>query len=225
MIRVENVTKSYPVAGFSRSYVFRDLSLELPSRTHVGIVGRNGAGKSTLLRLLGGMELPDRGRIVSDGAISPPLGLSSGFAKKLTGRDNARFICRINGDDEATTRERVAFVAGFTELGFFFDRPVFTYSSGMRARLAFAISMAFEYDYYLIDELTAVGDQQFRQKAQSAFAQKKGKASVIMVSHNLNNLKRDCEVGVYMRAAGPVVYPDIHDAIAHYRQDQGHTSR
>ncbi|MEW6167436.1 MAG: ABC transporter ATP-binding protein [Pseudomonadota bacterium] len=220
MIRLDRVTKSYPLQGFARYYVFRDLCLQLPSRTHIGIVGRNGAGKSTLLRLIGGMELPEKGGITADGTISPPLGLTGGFAPQLSGRDNARFICRINGDDMRTIDERVSFIERFTELGEFFGRPMETYSSGMRARLAFAISMAFEYDYYLIDELTAVGDQKFRQKAEAAFAEKKGRASVIMVSHNLDQLRRDCEVGIYMKKSGPVFYDDIGKAIADYRKDQ-----
>lgn len=220
MIKLDRVTKSYPLQGFARYYVFRELDLELPSRTHVGIVGRNGAGKSTLLRLIGGMELPDSGRITADGSISPPLGLSSGFAQQLSGRDNARFVCRINGDDAQAINERVEFIFGFSELGEFFDRPVKTYSSGMKARLAFAISLSFEYDYYLIDELTAVGDQKFRAKAREAFAEKKGRASIIMVSHNLDNLKRDCEVGIYMTPQGPRYFDDIAKAVQAYRKDQ-----
>ncbi len=220
MIKVHKLTKSYPLQGFARYYVFRGISMEFPSRTHVGIVGRNGAGKSTLLRLLGGMELPDSGRVTSDGLISPPLGLSSGFAQKIPGRDNARFICRINGDDASAARERVEFIQRFSELGEFFDRPVETYSSGMKARLAFSISMSFQYDYYLIDELTAVGDQKFREKAKATFSEKRGQASIIMVSHNLQALQRDCEVGIYMRPEGPVLYDDIGEAIEAYKKDQ-----
>jgi capsular polysaccharide transport system ATP-binding protein len=220
MIRVRNVTKSYPLQGFARYTVLRELNLDLPSRTHIGILGRNGVGKSTLLRLLGGMEIPERGTISADGSISPPLGLTSGFAHKMSGLDNARFVCRINGDDRATMGERVEFIESFAELDDFFRRPVGTYSSGMRARLAFAISMAFDYDYYLIDELTAVGDQKFREKAQAAFAQKKGRASIIMVSHNLDQLKRDCEVGIYMKKDGIAIYPDIACAVDDYRRDQ-----
>lgn len=223
MIRVSNITKSYPIQGFARYTVLRDLSLELPSRTPVGIVGRNGAGKSTLLRLLGGIELPDRGRVEADGRISPPLGLTSGFAQRISGRDNARFVSRINGDDRATQRERVAYIHAFSELGDFFERPVETYSSGMRARLAFSISMSFEFDYYLIDELTAVGDQKFRAKAQKTFEEKKGRSSVIMVSHNLGQLKRDCTVGVYLRAGEAIYYDDIEAAIAAYNEDVQHS--
>jgi capsular polysaccharide transport system ATP-binding protein len=220
MIKLEGVTKSYPLQGFARYFVFRKLCLELPSRTHIGIIGRNGAGKSTLLRLVGGMELPEEGKITADGTISPPLGLSSGFAQQLSGRDNARFVSRINGDDAKVTDERVAFILDFSELAEFFERPVKTYSSGMKARLAFGISMSFEYDYYLIDELTAVGDQKFREKARAAFAEKKGRASIIMASHNLEHLKRDCEVGIYMKKDGPEYYDDIAQAVAVYKKDQ-----
>lgn len=172
------------------------------------------------MRLLGGMELPDTGRVTSDGLISPPLGLSSGFAAKIPGRDNARFICRINGDNDAAARERVEFIHQFSELGEFFDRPVETYSSGMRARLAFSISMSFQYDYYLIDELTAVGDEKFRAKAKATFAEKKGQASIIMASHNLQALGRDCQVGLYMSPQGPRYFEDIGEAIEAYKKDQ-----
>ncbi|MES0875418.1 ABC transporter ATP-binding protein [Sinimarinibacterium thermocellulolyticum] len=220
MIRIKGVTKSYPLAGMARHTVIRDLTLEIPSRTHVGIIGRNGTGKTTLLRLLGGIELPDRGTVEADGSISPPLGLTSGFAQKISGRDNAKFICRISGDDPATARERVAFIRDYAELGEFFDLPVETYSSGMRARLAFSISMSFDYDYYLIDELTAVGDQKFRAKAQASFAQKRGTASVLMVSHNLDQLQRDCQVGLYLRGGQVKYYEDIGQAIADYKMDQ-----
>lgn len=219
MIELRNVTKSYWQLGFSRYYVLRNLSLQLPSRAHVGIVGRNGAGKSTLLRLIGGIELPDSGSVTADGAISPPLGLSSGFATKVSGHDNAKFVCRINGDDAETERERVAFIRSFSELGEFFDRPVSNYSSGMKARLAFSISMSFDYDYYLIDELTAVGDQNFRKKAKATFEEKKGKASIIMVSHNLEGLRRDCQCGVYITRNSATFYDDISDAITAYQKD------
>lgn len=220
MIELRNITKSYPLQGLARYTVLRDLSLTLPSRKHIGIVGRNGAGKSTLLRIIGGLEMPDRGTVRSEGSISPPLGLTSGFAQKISGRDNARFVCRICGDDAATARERVAFIRQFSELGDFFDRPVETYSSGMKARLAFAISMSFDYDYYLIDELTAVGDARFREKAKKAFAEKKGRSSIIMVSHSLDALRRDCEAGLYVKAGQVRYYDDIKQAIEDYLKDQ-----
>lgn len=220
MIKVNNITKFYPTEKFGRYYVFRDLSFELPSRTHIGILGRNGAGKSTLLRLLGGIELPDRGSVVSDGVISPPMGLANGFAMQLSGKDNAKFICRISGDNGTQLSERVQKIKEFSELGGFFERPVNTYSSGMRARLAFSISMSYDYDYYLIDELTAVGDKRFRDKATATFSSLKGRSSIIMASHNLHQLKSDCEVGIYVRGNGEVRVDDIHTIIAAYTADQ-----
>lgn len=220
MIVARNVWKSYPLQGFRRFQALRDLNLSLPPKTHIGIVGRNGAGKSTLLRILGRIELPDRGSVEVEGSVSPPFGLGSAFAPKLTALDNARFVCRVNGDSPRNERLRVSFIREFSELGDFFDRPVETYSSGMRARLAFSISMAYEYDYYLIDELTAVGDQKFKAKAKAAFDEKKGKASIIMVSHNLASLRQDCSVGVYIKDGRATYYDDIKNAIAEYNQDQ-----
>lgn len=219
MIKVEQMTKSYPLVGLRRHYVFRRLDLDLPSRTNVGIIGRNGVGKSTLLRLVGGIEYPDAGRITIDGSVSPPLGLTSGFAQNLSARDNARFACRIYGLTEAEMGERVDFIESFADIGEFFRYPVQTYSSGMRARLAFAISMAFEYDYYLIDELTAVGDQRFRERAADAFKQKRGQASIIIVSHNLGQLKQDCDVGIYLRQGQALYFDKMADAIDAYSKD------
>ncbi|MEQ9011986.1 ABC transporter ATP-binding protein [Algiphilus sp.] len=220
MIVITDVSKSYPLQGFARYRVFHGLTVTLPSRKNIGIIGRNGAGKSTLLRLIGGIELPDSGSIKSTCSISPPVGLASGFAHQITGRDNARFVCRINGDKGATLSQRVDFVEDFAELGEFFERPVSTYSSGMRARLAFAISMSFEHDYYLIDELMSVGDKRFREKAELTFAKKRGEASIVMVSHNLGNLKRDCDCGLYLNENGITFFDSISDAVEQYESDQ-----
>lgn len=223
MIVIDRVYKSYPLQGFARYHVFKGLSVTLPSKKNIGIIGRNGAGKSTLLRLIGGIELPDKGAISSTGSISPPVGLASGFAHQITGRDNARFVCRINGDKEDDLNDRVDFIEEFAELGEFFDRPVSTYSSGMRARLAFAISMSFEHDYYLIDELMSVGDKRFREKAEATFSEKRGKASIVMVSHNLGNLKRDCDCGLYIDVDRVLFFDSISEAVDRYEVDQERT--
>jgi len=219
MIELEAVTKSYPLVGLRRHYVFRNLNLSFPDRKNIAIIGRNGAGKSTLMRLIGGIEYPDAGKIKVQGTVSPPLGLSGGFARKSSGRDNAKFICRIHGLAPTEARERIDFIERFAEIGDFFNYPVEKYSSGMRARLAFAVSMAFEYDYRLIDELTAVGDEKFKARATKAFAEMRGRSSLVIVSHNLNQLRKDCDVGVYVRR-GKVMYCDkVDDAIAAYQQD------
>lgn len=223
MIRVEGVTKSYPLAGLRRYHVFRNLNLDFPEKKNIAIIGRNGVGKSTLLRLIGGIEYPDSGRIVTQGTVSPPLGLSGGFAVALSGRDNARFICRVYGLDPAEIEERVEFIERFAEIGEFFNHPVKKYSSGMRARLAFAISMVFDYDYRLIDELTAVGDEKFKQRAQKAFSDMRGRTSIVIVSHALGQLKRDCDVGIYLKRGEVHYFDKVDDAIAAYQQDNRET--
>lgn len=220
MIRLENVTKSYPLMGMRRYYVFRELSLQIPPRLNVGIIGRNGAGKSTLLRLLGGVDVPDKGRIrLSPGLRLSPIGNAAGASSHLSGRDNAQFACRINGDDPAVMAERVAFIESFSELGEFFNQPVRHYSAGMRARLTFSISMAFDYDCYLLDEITAAGDVTFRTKAMKTFQAKRGKAGVILVSHSLRSLQQECEVGMYIKDGRAHWYNDIRDALRDYEAD------
>lgn len=219
MIQVENVSKSYPLVGLRRYHVFRNLNLSFPERKNIAIVGRNGAGKSTLLRLIGGIEFPDSGTITVKGTVSPPLGLAGGFSRKNSGRANAVFICRIHGLDPAEVKERVEFIERFSEIGEFFNYPVEKYSAGMRARLAFAVSMAFEYDYRLIDELTAVGDEKFKERARKAFADMRGRCSVVIVSHSLGNLQRDCDVGVYVRRGSVSYFDKVEDAIAAYKED------
>lgn len=223
MIVVDRVTKSYPLLGFRRHYVFRDLSMTVPDRRNVGIVGRNGAGKTTLLRLLAGVDEPDRGRvsITNEGTISPPLGVSAGIATNITGRANAMFVCRIHGDDEYTMRIRVEWIEKFAEIGEFFDMPMRFYSGGMRARLTFGIAMAFDYDYYLIDELNSAGDQVFRSKASLTFRAKRGKASIIMISHNLRALQEECESGIYVRKGEARWFDDIRDALKLYAEEEG----
>lgn len=219
MICVEHLTKSYLDPRGRRHYVYRDLSLQLPGRTNIGVIGANGSGKSTLLRLLAGSERADRGRVVADGRISPPIGMSSGVSVTLSGRDNARFACRILGDTPAAQDVRMRWIHAVSETEDFFDQPVKIYSSGMRGRLAFAISMAFEHDYYLIDEITASGDGPFRARAESMFQSKRGNASVIMVSHNFDALRRQCDVGVYVRRGGAEYFDDINRAIDAYQRD------
>lgn len=219
MIRVEHVWKSYEMEHGKRHTVYRDLCLTLPGKTNIGIVGRNGAGKSTLVRLLSGVDRPDRGQVISDGLISPPLGLQSGIAANLTGRENAKFVCRIRGDAPDTMLRRVAYIKAFADVGDFFEAPMRTYSTGMRARVAFAISMAFDYDYYLIDELTSVGDEGFRHRADAAFDSKRGKASIVLVSHSMAALRHWCEVGVYVKQGQVTYFDHIADAIRAYQRD------
>ncbi|HEX4871487.1 MAG TPA: ABC transporter ATP-binding protein [Nevskiaceae bacterium] len=223
MIELRGVAKWYPVNKFGRYFVFRDLHLTLPSRRNIGILGRNGVGKSTLIRLIGGVDLPDRGQIryTEGDDVAAPLGLSGGFSNALSAADNVRFVGRIRGDDEDQLQARIAFVREFAEIGEFFDRPMSAYSSGMRARVGFGLTLSFDNDYYLIDEATAVGDEKFRQKSARLFQYKKDRASIIMVSHSMAQLAQWCEAGVYIRPGGQAEYFDrIQDAIQAYQKDQ-----
>lgn len=145
MIAIENLTKSYRTPA-GRHYVFKDLSLTLPSGKSVALIGRNGAGKSTLLRMIGGTDNPDSGRIISSATISAGRA-GWGFQGSLTGRENVKFVARLYAPKEEV-RQKVAFVEEFAELGKYFDMPVKAYSSGMKARLGFGLSMAFKFDYY-----------------------------------------------------------------------------
>ena len=154
------------------------ISRDFPPGVNVGILGRNGAGKSTLLRIIGGSELPDSGTVLRGARLSWPIGFSGGFNHKISGRENLHFICRLYKEDY----RRVAdFVEAFAELGEYLDMPVFTYSSGMKAKLAFGVSMAFNFEYYLIDEVMSVGDSVFRKKSEAFFAERRKNATLIVV--------------------------------------------
>lgn len=184
MIKIENLTKSYRTPK-GRHYVFKDLNIELPSGKSIALIGRNGAGKSTLLRMIGGIDRPDSGKIVTDSSISWPVGLSGGFQGSLTGRENVKFVARLYAKKEEL-KEKVTFVEEFAELGKYFDMPIKTYSSGMRSRLGFGLSMAFKFDYYLVDEITAVGDARFKKKCLDIFNSKRRYSNFLMVTHSLN---------------------------------------
>lgn len=215
MIELRNLTKSYPIRNGVR-YILKDVSLVIPSRTNLAVLGPNGAGKSTFLRLIGGSEPADSGTIISDEEVSWPLGLASGFQSSLTGRQNLLFVCRINGLNSDQSRFVISQVSAFAELGEYFDMPVSKYSSGMRARLGFGLSMSFKFDVYLIDELTSVGDMIFREKAVAAFEEIRKRASLVYVSHNLKTLKQSCESALFLRDGKADFFADIDEGIEAY---------
>ena len=186
MIRLEHVTKAYPF-GKGKREVLKDINFTLQKGEKIGILGRNGAGKSTLVRVLGGAEKPTSGKITKNMSISWPLAFSGAFQGSLTGVDNVRFVCRIYNKDY---HEAMMMVESFAELGKYLYEPVKVYSSGMKARLAFAISMAVDFDCYLIDEVISVGDASFKQKCQIELFEKRAHKSMILVSHELNIVKQ-----------------------------------
>ena len=218
MIRIRNLTKYYQVRGGRRHYVLRDANITIPANQSIGILGPNGAGKSTLLRMIGGAESPNKGTIETSSSISWPLGLRAGFQGSLTGRQNIMFVCRINGLDDAETEQVMDAVTLFSELGEYFDMPISSYSSGMRARLGFGLSINFDFDYYLIDELTAVGDATFRKKAKAEFEKIKKNSSLIFVSHNLKNLKQTCDSAIFLHDGNMSYYEKVDEGIDHYNE-------
>lgn len=202
--------------GGGLHYVMKNVSLDIPSNKSIGILGPNGVGKSTLLRMIGGAEAPNSGIIKTSSSVSWPLGLNVGFQGSLTGRQNVLFVCQINGLNKAETRQIVDAVLDFSELKEYFDMPVKTYSSGMRARLGFGVSINFDFDYYLIDELTSVGDAVFRKKASREFERIKKVSSLIYVTHNLQSLRESCDSAIYLHDGKVTYYKDINDGIRVY---------
>ena len=215
MFELKNITKSY-LTPKGRRYVFRDLSLKIPAGKNIGLIGRNGAGKSTLVRLLGGADVPDTGTIATDKSISWPVGLAGGFQGSMTGRENVKFVSRVYGAVGDAMRQKVAYVEDFAEIGSWIDEPVKTYSSGMRSRLAFGLSMAFDFDYYLIDEVMSVGDAQFRRKCADVFEERLQKSKVVLVSHNMPEIKKLCDVVLLVRDGGVQIYDDVDEGIKAY---------
>jgi capsular polysaccharide transport system ATP-binding protein len=215
MIRLERLTKSFNLLG-ERRYVARDITATFPDRTSVGLLGRNGAGKSTLLRMLGGQMRPDSGRVVSTGRISWQIGFAGSFHGDLSGAQNVRFIARAYGID---TDDLCAFVKDFSGLGPSFHVPFRTYSSGMRARLAFGVSMGIPFSYYLIDEVTAVGDASFQKKCTEILKVRLANAGAIVVSHNDGTLRNMCQSGAVLEDGVLTWHDAIEDAIAHHNSN------
>lgn len=209
MIEFEGVSKSFRV-GDGRRTILQDITLALP-RANIGVLGLNGVGKSTLLQLIAGTMQPDSGYIHRSVRMSWPIGFAASFNGSLSGAENTRFVARIYGQD---TEEVLGFVEEFAELGPFFDMPVSSYSSGMRARLAFGVSMAVAFDCYLVDEVTAVGDDRFRRKCMETFQGRLSDARVIMVSHQRGTLKDYCELGLVLHGGRLTLFDNLPEAFA-----------
>jgi capsular polysaccharide transport system ATP-binding protein len=214
MITLRNVFKTYRV-GNSKNCVLDGVSATFPTGRNVGILGLNGAGKSTLLRIIGSVEPADRGAIEKDVKVSWPIAFNGAIHINLTGRENARFIARIYGEPTRVVEE---FAESFTELGPYFDAPAYTYSTGMRARLAFAISIAAHFDCYLVDEVTSVGDMRFTLKYRRAFREKLKDASLIMVSHNPQTIRDYCDMGGVLHHGQLTIFSTIDEAMANYEE-------
>lgn len=214
MIRLTNVTKTFRTGG-NVKYTARDISVTFPTGKVVGLLGRNGAGKSTMMNMIGGSTKPDSGKIEITGTVSWPVGFAGSFHRDMTGAQNVRFIARIYGVD---TDDLLDFVTDFAELGHHIDEPVRHYSSGMRSRLAFGVSIGIPFDTYLVDEVTSVGDANFRRKSRMVFQNRMERAGAVMVSHSMAQVRQMCSSGAVLENGHLTYYEDIEEAIdAHHR--------
>lgn len=214
MIRLENISKSYATRG-GPVQVLHDVNLTIGFGERVGILGGNGAGKSTLIRLISGAEAPTSGSIERDMSVSWPLAFGGAFQGTLTGYDNLRFICRVYGVDPV---DKIDFVEKFTELGIYLREPVKTYSSGMRARLAFAISMVIEFDCFLIDEIIAVGDTRFHEKCHRELFVRRSERAMIIVSHSATYIQEHCTRAAVLVKGELVSLDTLDEAFEYYHQ-------
>jgi len=215
MIELKNVTKYFRTKQ-GKKYILKNMSITIPSDTNIGILGRNGAGKSTIMRMLGHIEFPNKGIITSNYTFSWPLGLGGGFVGNMTGRANVKFVCRLYGKTNEQIEEIICYVKEFSELDNYFDMPIKTYSSGMKGRLSFGLSLAFDFDYMLIDETLSVGDARFKKKSKEALMKKIENCHVLLVSHDMGTLKEICDAGIVVNQGQMYYHNDINDAIHEY---------
>lgn len=220
MIEIRSLYKRYHNHHGS-DWVLKDINLTIPPKVSVGLIGANGAGKSTLLRLIAGMDKPERGEVIRHTKVSWPVGLSGGMQQNMTARQNVKFVARVHGSSSEDVKRVIKYVEDFAEIGKAFDEPVRTFSSGMRARISFGLSLAFDFDVYISDEATAVGDKNFKAKAKAAFREKTGKASLIMVSHSEGILRELCQAGIFINKGEATWFDKIDDAIEAYHQAYG----
>lgn len=212
MIAFQNVSKSFNT-GFGKNHVLNDINLQVKPGQRLGILGINGSGKSTMVRLLSGACKPSKGTVTRSMSVSWPLGLTGGFQTKLTGLDNVRFICRVYG---IHPDNGIAFIEDFTELGKFLKEPVHTYSSGMRSKLAFAISFLVDFDCYLIDEALAVGDAKFQEKCHYELFERRKDAALVLVSHSNQLIRQYCDSAVLLKDKTIHHFNSLEEAIEHY---------
>ncbi len=214
MIQLSQVLKYYKT-GHHRKTVLNHVSTVFESGQSYGLMGVNGAGKSTTLRLLAGTELPNSGRVRRSVRVSWPLGFAGGFHPQMTGRENIHFVARVYGED---VRQVGRFVEEFSEIGDYIEAPVRTYSSGMTARLAFGLSMAIQFDCYLVDEITSVGDARFSARCEEAFKRRRENTDMIVVSHSMQTVKSYCNKGAVLVDGRLMMFDDVDQAIDMYNK-------
>lgn len=216
MISFHDVKKAYGT-GNRKKVILEGFSGSIEKGKNIGILGHNGAGKSTLMRMIAGTELPDSGTIHRDGMVSWPLGFRGGFHNSLSGRQNIDFISRIYGMDNLEVFE---FVAAFADIGASIDEPIRNLSSGMKARVAFGVSMAIDFDYYLIDEVIAVGDAAFKKRCKFVLEERNKTSTLIVISHANSILREFSEVGAVLNKGNLEFFETIEGAIQAHRHNQ-----
>jgi capsular polysaccharide transport system ATP-binding protein len=214
MIQLSNVFKFYRIKGGVK-IILDHVSMDFRAGISYGILGINGAGKSTTMRMLAGTELPNSGRIKHNVRVSWPLGFAGGLHPAMTGRENVQFVARIYGYDP---KRAVAFVEDFAEIGAYIDEPYKTYSSGMAQRLAFGLSMAIDFECYLIDEVTAVGDARFQARCNEEFAKRRTRSDIIMISHSMDTVREYCSRAVVLAHGIVHEFSNVDDAIELYKK-------
>lgn len=217
MIRLENLSKSFHTR-WGRKVVIDDASVTFPSGVSVALLARNGAGKSTLMGMIGGTIQPSSGRIVKSGTVSWPVGFRGSFHRDMTGAQNTRFVARIYGVE---TQELLEFVEDFAELGPHFHSPVRTYSAGMMSRLAFGVSIGIPFDTYLVDEVTSVGDADFKRKSRLVFLERMKHAGAVVVTHSMGQVRKLCQAGVVLENGKLIYFEDVEAAIARHQENMG----
>ena len=217
IISFQNIYKKYKNKN-KDFWVLNNINFAINKNDCVGIVGKNGQGKSTLLSLIGGVDKPDKGKIFKQGELSWPIGKAGGFQGSLTARENCTFVCKLYlGDQKNRVKELVDKIEEFADIGDYFDSPIKTYSSGMKSRISFALSIFMDFDIYLVDEITAVGDLSFRKKCQRKFEELKGKGTLIMATHNLEEIRRNCNKLIIVNQGQIKFYENVKEGLNYYR--------
>lgn len=215
MIRFKNVNKTFHLKGNHKT-IANNITINFPNGKVIALLGRNGAGKSSLLSMIAGSIQPDSGTIEIDGTVSWPVGFMGSFHRDMTGAQNTRFLARIYGVD---TAELIDFVEDFSELGGHFHQPVHTYSSGMRSRLGFSCSMGIHFDWYLVDEVTAVGDSAFKEKSELIFKDRMRTSSAVFVSHSLGDIRRTCNTAIVLEQGFARYYGNLEEGIERHERN------
>ena len=218
MIKITNLSKSFKFRGVNTK-VLDKVNITIKDKEKIGLLGKNGAGKSTLLNIIGGVTSPDEGKIIKDCTISWPIGKSAGFVADMTGRQNVTFVLKIFfGDNQDTLSKKIELIKEFSELDESFDRPFNQYSRGMKSRLSFSLSMAFDFDVYLLDEIMGGGDESFKRKAKMRLNNLVKNKSLIMVTHNLDEYKNYCDKALILKDGKLIQYDNVNEAILDHKK-------